>query len=80
MKNFNLLKRPIVEETIESWAKNLEDISKFSILTMPVVFYGNYTFLFKSANISGLIIVTNSSLLLAKWLRNNKNLYVEGEK
>lgn len=37
--SFNLLKRPTEPETLDAWAKILEDIAKVAILALPVIIY-----------------------------------------
>ncbi|MDP8170109.1 hypothetical protein QJU96_02250 [Pasteurella skyensis] len=68
----NLFSRPISEDTIEAWAKILEDLAKIAFIAMPAVLYGEYTFIFKGANIVLLILMSYLFLVGAKVLRNNK--------
>ncbi|MDH2997633.1 hypothetical protein A1D22_07865 [Pasteurellaceae bacterium LFhippo2] len=63
---------PIENETLDSWAKNVEDIAKVSILAFPVVIYGQYGVLFKAINITMLCMVTYSMLYIARFLRRTK--------
>ncbi|MDP8079172.1 hypothetical protein [Phocoenobacter skyensis] len=73
----NLFSRPISEDTIEAWAKILEDLAKIAFIAMPAVLYGEYTFIFKGANMTMLALVGYIFLLEAKILRNNKSKYQE---
>ncbi len=71
----NLFSRPISENTIEAWAKILEDLAKLAFIAMPAVLYGEYTFIFKGANIVLLVLMSYLFLVGAKLLRNSKFKY-----
>lgn len=77
MHVWNLFKRPINKESLESWVKILDDIAKVAILAMPVIVYGEKTTLFKITNIVLLIIVTYLLLFISNVLRKNKSSLTE---
>lgn len=68
---------PIPKDTMEAWAKILEDLAKIAIIAMPALFYGEYTFLFKGINLVLLAFATYYSLVYAKLLRSNKMKFIE---
>lgn len=74
---WNLFKRPINKESLESWVKILDDIAKVAILAMPVIVYGEKTTLFKITNIVLLIIITYLLLFISNVLRENKSSLTE---
>ncbi|OOR99263.1 hypothetical protein B0187_05765 [Haemophilus paracuniculus] len=76
---WNLLSLPNTIETIEAWAKILEDIAKVAVLAIPVVLYGDKTLLVKCGNSFLLLCVVYACLIIAKLLRNNKTQFI-GEK
>ncbi|MBN6712051.1 hypothetical protein JFL47_12630 [Haemophilus haemoglobinophilus] len=69
----NLLKRPIEAETLDAWAKWLEDIAKVSIIAVPVVVFGQYPFIIKTLNILFLLICTYFFMLGEKLIRKHKD-------
>lgn len=68
----NLFKRPIETETLDAWAKWLEDIAKVSIIAVPVVVFGQYSFVIKALNVLCLLICTYSFMLGGKLIRKHK--------
>lgn len=78
MFHFNLLQRPIERETIDAWAKVLEDLAKVAILATPVVLYGDKDIWFKLGHLALLAAMSYIGFLLAKLLRKNRR-YFEGE-
>ena len=68
---WNLFKFPTKKETIDSWAKMLEDFTKVSILAIPVIFFGKESIQFKGISISILLFTAYSGLIWAKALREN---------
>ncbi|MDD0823950.1 hypothetical protein PTQ27_05660 [Mannheimia sp. AT1] len=43
----NLFKKPIKKSSFEAWAKLMDDIAKVAILAIPVILYGDYSWLMK---------------------------------
>lgn len=70
---FNLLKRPIEVETLEAWAKLLEDMAKVALFALPVVVLGENSHIFKVVCSIGLCVVTYFSLIGGKQIRKNKS-------
>ncbi|MCW9733851.1 hypothetical protein L5B97_10340 [Avibacterium sp. 20-15] len=68
----NLFKRPIEIETVEAWAKLLEDIAKVAILAVPMIIFGQNGVLFKIASSFTLMFVSYATLVLGKQLRKHK--------
>ena len=66
---WNLFCFPTKKETIEAWAKMLEDFAKVSIIALPVVFFGKESLIFKAFGIGGLILIAYCSLIIAKYTR-----------
>ncbi|MDU8924485.1 hypothetical protein RYD26_06110 [Pasteurellaceae bacterium LIM206] len=79
LKNFNLFQRPIEKETLDSWAKWLEDIAKVAIIAVPVVFFGNYFLWVKIVNILLLLFCGYSFMLAGKLIRKYKNNLSKGD-
>ncbi|WP_245853376.1 hypothetical protein [Pasteurella oralis] len=53
-------------ETLNSWAKWLEDIAKAAVVAIPVVVFGHYGLLFKFVNSGVLTIGAYVTLVIAK--------------
>ncbi|BBE95117.1 hypothetical protein [Haemophilus influenzae] len=68
----NLLKRPIEVETLEAWAKILEDMAKVAILAVPVVAFGQNNTYFKIASSVALLFMAYFALLGGKLIRKHK--------
>lgn len=68
----NLFKRPIEKDTLDAWAKWLEDVAKVAIIAVPVVFFGEYADIVKTFNIFFLLVCTYSFMLGGKLLRKYK--------
>ncbi|QBQ64669.1 hypothetical protein EXH44_10775 [Actinobacillus indolicus] len=68
---WNLFKFPTKKETIDSWAKMLEDFTKVSILAIPVIFFGKESIQFKGISIAVLLFIAYYALISAKALREN---------
>lgn len=66
---WNLFCFPTKKETIEAWAKMLEDFAKVSIIALLVVFFGKEGLIFKAFGIGGLILIAYCSLIIAKYTR-----------
>ena len=70
MKNI-LTRYPILKETLESWAKILDDVVKSAILALPVaLWFGNYTTGVRWLTTIGLILVIVNFSLIANFLRH----------
>lgn len=69
---FNLLKRPIEVETLESWAKILEDIAKVALLALPVVVFSENGIIFKVVSCIVLFTITYVGLVSGKQIRKHK--------
>lgn len=78
--SWNLLEKPLTEETIGAWAKILDDVAKVAIIALPTVLYGNFSVLFKILNISVLLFIIYAILWLAKFTRNQKDRVILKEK
>lgn len=68
----DLFHKPINIESLDSWAKNLDEIARIAILAMPVVIYGSDVTSFKIMNIVLLASCSYSCLYLANFLRKKK--------
>lgn len=68
---WNLFSFPTKKETIDSWAKMLEDFTKVSILAIPVIFFGKESIQFKVISIGVLLFIAYYALISAKALREN---------
>lgn len=68
----NLLKRPIEIETLDAWAKILEDIAKVALLALPVVIFGQNGIFFKSASSVALLLIAYFALIGGKQIRKHK--------
>lgn len=68
----NLLKRPIEAETLEAWAKIMEDLAKVALLTLPVVIFGQNSTLFKVIASVALFAIAYFSLISGKQIRKHK--------
>ncbi|VEB24441.1 hypothetical protein [Avibacterium volantium] len=75
----NLFKRPIEVETLEAWAKMVEDIAKVAILAVPVIIFGQNGILFKIASSFTLMFVAYATLLVGKQLRKLKPKLSKGD-
>lgn len=73
----DLFHKPINIESLDSWAKNLDEIARIAILAMPVVIYGSDVTSFKAMNIVFLIFSCYFSVYLANLLRNKKKSLLE---
>ncbi|NBI42263.1 hypothetical protein GVX76_01920 [[Haemophilus] felis] len=69
----NIFKRPIETETLDAWAKWLEDIAKVAIIAVPVVVFGQYPLIVKGLNILFLLICTYFFMLGGKLIRKHKD-------
>ncbi|MCF7522118.1 hypothetical protein L4G92_08695 [Neisseria sp. ZJ106] len=69
---FNLLKRPIETETLDAWAKILEDIAKVAVLALPVVIFGQNGVAFKAASSIALLTIAYFALIGGKQIRKHK--------
>lgn len=74
---FNIFKRPIHKESLESWTKILDDIAKVAILAIPVVLYGTNSVEFKIINAISLTISAYSCLFSADFLRKHKEEFTK---
>lgn len=74
----NLLKRPIESETLDAWAKILEDIAKVAILAVPVVIFGQSGVFFKGASTLALLMSAYFALICGKQIRKHKT-YLSSE-
>lgn len=68
----NIFQRPIEPETVDSWAKWLEDLAKVAVVAIPVVVYGDYGTTFKIMNTLLLTLSSYSFMLVAKLIRQYK--------
>lgn len=68
----NLLKRPIERETLDAWAKILEDIAKVALLALPVVIFGQSQIFFKVASSLALLLTAYFALIGGKQIRKHK--------
>lgn len=68
----NLLKRPIEAETLDAWAKILEDIAKVALLALPVVIFGQNGAFFKIASSVALLFIAYFALIGGKQIRKHK--------
>ncbi len=69
----NLFKRPIEPDTLDAWAKIIEDIAKVAILAIPVVIFGQGEAAFKAWSTVALIVVTYFFLLGGRFFRQYKS-------
>ncbi|MFU2088620.1 hypothetical protein [Avibacterium avium] len=69
----NLFKCPIEVETLEAWAKMVEDIAKVAILAVPVIIFGQNGILFKIMSSLTLMFVIYATLVAVKLLRKHKS-------
>ncbi|MFZ7241236.1 hypothetical protein ACLSYN_09265 [Avibacterium avium] len=69
----NLFKRPIEVETLEAWAKMVEDITNVVILAVPVIIFGQNGILFKILSSLTLMFVIYATLVAGKLLRKHKS-------
>ncbi|QIM62873.1 hypothetical protein A1D29_05985 [Pasteurellaceae bacterium Orientalotternb1] len=69
---FNLFKRPLHKDSLDSWCKILDDVAKVAILAIPVVLYNETLLAYKVAN--SLFLVSSAYLCLfsADFMRKNK--------
>ncbi|WP_425271880.1 hypothetical protein [Rodentibacter myodis] len=74
---WDLFKRPINKDSLESWVKILDDIAKVAILAMPVIVYGEKSILFKITNVILLVVTTYLLLFISNVLRKNKQSLTE---
>lgn len=72
MKLLSLFRQPFDNDTLDSWAKNLDDIAKISTAAFPVLIYSGYGVLFKIINFILLCVTIYMSLGTARYLRNLK--------
>ena len=66
---WNLFCFPTKKETIEAWAKMLEDFAKVAVLAIPVLLFGKEGFIFKSINAVVLLFIAYWCLIVAKVIR-----------
>lgn len=71
--SFNLLKRPTEPETLDAWAKILEDIAKVAILALPVIIFGQNGVFFKFASSVAILMIAYFSLIGGKQIRKHKH-------
>lgn len=72
MSYLNPFQKPIETDTLEAWAKLLEDIAKVAILALPVIFYGQNSLIFKLINITLLFFIVYTFINLGRFLRRYK--------
>ncbi|MFZ7159025.1 hypothetical protein ACLSY3_01410 [Avibacterium avium] len=68
---FNIFKRPVNKESLQSWCKILDDIAKVAILAAPVVLYGENAIGYKVLNCLFLVISAYACLFSADFMRKN---------
>lgn len=68
--NLNLFKIPVGHSTIDSWAKILDDISKVSLLSLPVIIFGKSELLDKIFALPTILLVIYFSLCLSRNFRD----------
>lgn len=71
----NLFKRPIEVETLEAWAKMVEDIANVVILAVPVIIFGQNGILFKIMSSLTLMLLFMPLSLLESCLENTNPSY-----
>lgn len=69
---WNIFKRPINPESLESWVKMLDDLAKVALVTIPVLLYGSNSVLFKTTNTLLLLIFVYLMLFTSNQLRKYK--------
>lgn len=69
---WNIFKRPILGETLDSWTKILDDCVKVAFLTVPVVLYGQNGLAFKVMNALLLLSISYIMLFISNQLRKSK--------
>lgn len=72
---FKPFKRPINMESLNSWAKNLDEIARIAILASPVVVYSPYEIGLKVLNMMFLVLFSYFCVYLADFIRRNKTLF-----
>lgn len=70
----NLISRPIHSDTLDAWAKWLEDIAKVAVVAVPVIVFGQYSIIFKLFNSLALIIAAYFCMLGGKLIRQHKSI------
>lgn len=73
---WNLCQFPTSKETIEAWAKILEDIAKVSLIAIPVLVFGKETDMFKIFGSSSLFLTAYCCLIIAKYLRDKIDKFI----
>ncbi len=68
----SLLKKPFEKETLDDWAKLSVDLSKVSIVAMPVVIYGNFGIIEKVINLLLLAFASYMMLCSGRLFRRMK--------
>lgn len=69
---------PINTESLDSWAKNLDDIARVAILAITMLAYSSNELGFKLINILFLAISVYLSLFGANFIRENKEALSKG--
>lgn len=78
---FNIFKKPLNSESIDSWCKALDDIAKISLLGVPVLLYSGNALIYKIINTFLLLLSSYICLLMADFMRRNKaELIAQNEK
>lgn len=68
----SVFQKPFHKESLDSWCKTFDDISKISILTIPVVLYSSNSIFYKISSTILLLICTYSLVYSADFIRKNK--------
>ena len=69
---FNIFKRPLHIESLESWCKILDDVAKIAVVAIPVIIYADKPLTYRIMNGILLLICAYFSLASANALRKNK--------
>ena len=75
----NLFKKPIENETLDDWAKIVNDIAKVAILAIPVMLYGKDPIALKTFNSLLLLIGAYSALQSGRIIRRYKQKQEENK-
>lgn len=70
---FSPFKKPLNQESLDSWCKILDDISKVAVLAIPVILYADKPIAYRIVNGISLAICAYFCLYSADKLRKNKN-------
>ncbi|MDO4697430.1 MAG: hypothetical protein Q4A60_01940 [Pasteurellaceae bacterium] len=74
---WNIFKRPINPESLESWVKMLDDLAKVALVTIPVLLYGSNSVLFKVINALLLVAISYAILFISNQLRQHKSQLIQ---